>query len=361
MSTTKEIDRHLEKDPDTGIYQAKFKDLGGKTQRRSTKTKNLAEARRVVDQSRLIELELAAKANSLNAESLTAIMAGRKVTCEDALLEWKAWRTTNAAGNTVRTQDIVLRQFLNSIEAGKWPVAKLTYEHLDGFVNSKDPFLSRATCDMRLACLKSFFDFVTARAYCVGNPASLVRVRLKNLSHEQKERKPRVPFTEREYNHLVENTEGMWRWWVELSYWAGLRLGDCATLEWASLLPEEIVVWTGKHSERVALPIDDPLIGGGRLRTVFMEMMEHNRHPQYVFPQEREVALDPEKRAKHSVYFGRILAELGIEGKSFHCLRHSFATRLDAAGKTVEEIGRLIGHSASSAKVTAGYIHRDKK
>jgi len=156
----------------------------------------------------------------------------------------------------------------------------------------------------------------------------------------------------------VAHTTGFWNAAVRLSYWVGLRLTDIACMEWASVSPDEVIVWTRKTHTRVALPISDPLLGGGDLRCLFFELMEHNRHAEYVFPEEREVALDPAKRAKHSVYFSRQLSALGIEGKSFHCLRHSFATRLAEAGKTIEDIGRVMGHSPKGTDVTKGYIHQ---
>lgn len=64
---------------------------------------------------------------------------------------------------------------------------------------------------------------------------------------------------------------------------------------------------------------------------------------------------DPEKRAKLSVHAGRIFARAGVEGKSFHCLRHSFVTRLSKSGKSLEEIGKIVGHS--STETTKGYAH----
>ncbi|MDR1281176.1 MAG: hypothetical protein LBK99_10190 [Opitutaceae bacterium] len=53
---------------------------------------------------------------------------------------------------------------------------------------------------------------------------------------------------------------------------------------------------------------------------------------------------DPRKRAGLSVDYGCILPRLGIEKKSFHSLRHAFATRLKKAGKTEEDIDHLPGH-----------------
>jgi integrase len=65
-------------------------------------------------------------------------------------------------------------------------------------------------------------------------------------------------------------------------------------------------------------------------------------------------------RAKFSVYFGRILDAIGIDRKcgrkSFHSLRHAALTRWDREGFSLDQCKDYAGHS--SAKTTAGYIHR---
>lgn len=60
-------------------------------------------------------------------------------------------------------------------------------------------------------------------------------------------------------------------------------------------------------------------------------------------------------RAKLSTYFARILKREGIEDRSFHCFRHSFATRHRKLGESVDEIRLKLGHA--SAETTAGYLH----
>jgi integrase len=362
MAKTKTLDAHLRKDKKSKVYQATFKTKSGAPVERTTRTKNKAEARKILDQSRVVEIETAAKANLLTAEAITAIMADRKVTCETAIAEWAAWRATFSSANTVRTQEMLLRNFCEETGCAKKPVNYITFEHANDFVNGQDAG-KRTNREQRLTTLRSFFRFLSAKAYYVGDPTLLVKVRYAAMSHEQKEITERVPFTEREFNHVLAHTEGFWKWATALSYWAGLRLSDICCLEWSSILPKEIVVWVRKGDTRVALPLGNPLIGGGKLSLILMEVMtEHNVHSQYVFPSERLIVTDPTKRARLSVYYNRILERLGIEGKSFHCLRHAFATRLDAAGKTIEDIGRALGHTPASTKsgVTAGYVHKKK-
>jgi integrase len=53
--------------------------------------------------------------------------------------------------------------------------------------------------------------------------------------------------------------------------------------------------------------------------------------------------------------FAAVLVEAQITDFSWHCLRHSFASRLVQSGVNVYEVQRLMGHS--SIKVTERYAH----
>lgn len=342
------------KDPESGIYHVKFKGTGGKDFTRSTKMTSKAAAVEVVAKARIAEMEKAAIAKALNAESLTAIMAGRKVSCEQAETEWNEWRAKTVAPNTVRTYGLILRQWLRKLGAEKWPVAKVTEDHIMDFVNAIDG-TKRSVRQARMHAIRSFTEFCAARGYIVGNPGKNARVSVKGLSHEQKERKQIVPVTEAEFRKLAAGAEGFWRHAVSLSYWTGLRLSDVCCLEWSSIDSTSIVLWTQKTDTRVQVQLREELIGAGELGMTILEMMMESKRGKYCFPEERTTILDPEKRAKLSVYASRLFNRCGIEGKSFHCLRHSFVTRLAKAGKTLEEIGRLVGHA--STKTTAGYAH----
>lgn len=338
---------------ENGIYKVSFTGLDGKTFVRTTKMTNLADAKKVVAMSKIPELEMAAKAKALNGESLTAIMAGRKVSCTEAMEEWKVWQAKHSAANTARTRGIIVNQFLRVAKVGSLPVPRLTFDIIDAFVNEKSA--KRAARDLRLASVRSFIVFCSARAYLVGDPSKLVKVRIKGMTHEQREAKPRVPVTEAELKLLLAKTEGFWKHAIALSYWTGLRLSDICCLEWDCITSNSIILWTQKTETRVEVPLHEPLIGGGQLSGHFLDMLMQGNGEGYIFPEERKTILDPDKRAKLSVYAGRIFARAGVEGKSFHCLRHSFVTRLSKAGKTLEEIGKIVGHS--NTETTKGYAH----
>ena len=196
------------------------------------------------------------------------------------------------------------------------------------------------------------FGFCVAKGWSAGDPARLVRVNLGTLSHAQKEVTEREPFTEFEFKRLVNalNKDGkmFWEFAVRLSWEIGLRLGDICNLEFDSFAkPGHIIVWTDKRDRRIAVPISKEI---EELVTRIPLTSD-----KYLFPKERALNLDPKKRAILSVYFKRLAERQSIKDKTFHCLRHACITRWAKEGKSLESIGKHVGHA--STKTTEGYVH----
>src|SRR5688572_18028480 len=72
-------------DKKTGTYKVRVKTATGTTKTLSTKATTKPEAQRILKQSRLAEIEEAAKANNLTAAGLTAILAGKRLSFEEAI------------------------------------------------------------------------------------------------------------------------------------------------------------------------------------------------------------------------------------------------------------------------------------
>lgn len=337
---------------DSGIYHVRFLGKDGMTTR-STKERDLERAKAVVKAARIKEIEMAAKAGALNAEALTAITAGKKVTTREAIAAWvECMEQGSCAPNTVRNYAITAAQWSRDLGADNWSIAKsLTAENTRSFINTG----GRAMRKYRSKALRRLSRFCFTRAYVVGDPVAEVEISLRGLTHQQKEGGKRTDITPSEYEALMAVATGFKRYAIALSYWTGLRLSDICCLEWASIGTDSIIVWTQKTSGRVQIPLSEPLIGGGDLTEVIFEMQMMAADPTYCFPEQRDTILDPKARAKLSVQFGRLFEKAGVSGKTFHCLRHALATRLRKAGKTVEEIGKVLGHA--DAKTTEGYIH----
>jgi len=353
-----------------GTYVCYYKDLAGKTRQINTRQTNLKDAKDVVAAAGIAKLEKAAVANALTEQVVNTLLQRPGVPCKDLVNQWLASLDNRARSpKTLHTYAATVRAWLKDRGLSGKPPAKIREEDVDAYVNPEGT-LSLSARKSRLSVISGFCDWCARNRHMSADPALPVDVKLRGLSHRQKEGGKRLPFTENEYNRFmayldmfmadpdprrsVENAQ-FWQSAIPLSYWTGLRLSDICLLEWDSISAHEIIVWTQKRQTRVALPLDDELIGSGELMDVLQDLP--HTHDRFVFPRHRAIYEDVTARSFFSKDFPRWRDSAGLAhtGKTFHCLRHSFATRLKRAGKTIEEIGRFVGHR--DERVTQGYTH----
>lgn len=331
----------------SGVYYAHVWTQSG-SRRISLKTRSKTDAARHAKEARIAELESAAKVNALTAETVTRILSGRRVTGKDAFQAWSEW--ASVVGLTPNTQvryGTYIQRFLRESGYENKPLASAQDAEVDRFVNPPNNRIVVATRRNRLCSLQSFFAVALSKGFTAANPAALVKIKFAGLSFQQKEAKTREPFTDEEMQKLRSLEDPFQRTLVLLGEHYGLRLSDVAQLERAALGRDTLTVWTDKRDKRLSLPLTP-------------EVRDHLHSlpvtdPVYFFPQEREIAIDTALRSKLSLYFGRAVQRLGIDGKSAHCLRHTFATRRAGMGESIDEIREKLGHS--SAATTEGYVH----
>lgn len=346
----------------TGNISARYKDANGKWRSTNLRTTDKREAAKIAEELKIAELEDSGKLGILSREVVAKIVGGRDVKYSAVTDEFMEFQRMQAASeNTLHTYTLILSQFARDYNYLDKGISSVREADVYAYINCEHAG-SAANRRLRKATLSSFFKFACARTYLMANPAALVRVDASKMSHGQKEVKKRVPFTAKEFRKIWKSGHEFFAPAAALSYCTGLRLGDICSLEWESLSPEHIIVWTEKRDKRVQIPIRDKLFGNGLVEEAIsgLPMVDDT----YVFPEWRDMLSNPTTRAKPSVYFCRLLYTSGIplfpntpksERKSFHCLRHSFITRLAREGVSLEDIGKAVGHS--NVETTAGYAH----
>ena len=206
------------------------------------------------------------------------------------------------------------------------------------WINNRDDTTTAGTRRFKLACIKGFMSFCVVKGYLPTNPVLLVKVDIRRVNHAQREAKKKLAFDKAEYLYLLNNVDSpFWKACIAIGVETGLRFGDIIQLEWDCLTATTITVWTDKKDKRVSLEISDTL-----QRAIHSIPYEGMR---YLFPFERREFMAG-NRAKFSMAFKRLLNKHGIEGKSFHCTRVTFATRAKKRGGTLAKIARDLGHSS---------------
>lgn len=342
----------LQKHKSSGVVRVKIHTPRG-SQWLSTGQTSYDRAREVCDRAMIDRLQMAANAEVLTADAISRLLTGRRFTCADILEAWEADALVHLAPDTLGGYRGILSNWLAFCECASKPLSSVQKRDLHGFVN--EPKIAAGNRKARLAALRSYYKFASAAGYCVGNPAELIRVQTRDLLFAQLEPKETLPITEEEYRRLMASPKvpTFWRAATAIGYWLGYRLRDIACYEKASLRESVSTIYQRKTGARLELPLGDPLLGGGELIAILREVMEAApAGSPYCFPEKRDIANNPTRRANLSVTYQKILRRHGIEGKRFHSLRHSAAMRFKKDGLALEQIAERLGHKGTGVTET---------
>ncbi len=210
---------------------------------------------------------------------------------------------------------------------------------------------SGKTCNHYRAALGAIWEALRERWELPGNPWRAVRTAAEDDSRGGR------ALTAEEVARLLAVAPWPYSGAMVASLYTGLRLADLLRLDWAAvgggwidLRPSK----TRRHGIRVRLPIHPELAG------VLERARAETGGAGLVFPRLR-AQLRVEGHARRQ--FQRLLELAGIEPEpgevlTFHCLRHTFRTRLAAAGVGQDVAMRLGGWR--SAAMADHYNHDEE-
>ena len=203
----------------------------------------------------------------------------------------------------------------------------------------------------------------------------------KNARFQRKreEEKHGRAFTENEIDRLrtVARQVGFgWEAMIDIGLYTGLRQSDCANLKWSEIDFEKNVIdlepsKTKRFKTRVIIPLHwklkkilmcirtnhDKVMSGTQ---VYPEC-KSEKYATFVLP-DRCGSLDNRKYPEGDCSFNEIIRRAKIvagaeDDLSFHCLRHTFVSRLAEAGVAEEVRMRLAGHTSEQTHQV--YTHDD--
>lgn len=218
--------------------------------------------------------------------------------------------------------------------------------------------LAPATLVVEMKTVISLFNYARRLGLISTNPATAVQLpdRIKQVK--------RMTFTEAQVQMLIDAAEPEWRTAILLGYYAGLRLGDAASLSWSDvhLLEQKLTVQVSKTGETLTIPMHPVLeehftrLAGDGTGAVCPTL----------------AAVPVGGRSGLSKQFLAIMRKAGIGNeavatggqrklsrRSFHALRATFNSTLHNAGVEQENRMKLTGHK--SADVNDRYTHTELK
>lgn len=152
---------------------------------------------------------------------------------------------------------------------------------------------------------------------------------------------------------------------VLLCMYTGLRLGELCALRWTDIDFNGNALTVNRTVQRIAVP-------GYMTKTILLENNPKSESSRRTIPLTSELLgiLSRLKGERPYVFGGEkpldprtmqyrfkgILKEAGIDGRTFHTLRHTFATNCVENGMDVKTLSELLGHS--DVKITLNrYVH----
>lgn len=330
---------------------------------------------------------------------------GRTINWGAALDEWKLHleRRESLAPGSVSTYLCQCRRFAKYFGLLGRPVNAVTDEQVNEWVNGNPKpaatgrktgphGLRWASRTIRHVSLRRFLEWAANMGYAIGNAARAVRkINTRILPLASKEAIYKKPWKPEDIQLMldflakkmakvqakidlaevgadgvagivarseVEALRDQWRWlfgWrcaVIISRYTGLRLSDCACLEWDSILPSEftnnganMLVYTQKRDRRLSIPMPP------QVRELIPAMLEQKNDSRYVFRLMAQRSQDYGIASKFSEW----ARQAGLaEGLVFHGLRVTYAYACRDAGYSDEAIQSLLTHL--DAETTARYL-----
>ena len=324
-----------------GIYYIWYQ-LNGTRKKKSTKTRKYKKACKCLKDFRE-EYRIICKQEHFNP-------ANQKHAIPNSFEEFKKryllYSSTKHSASTQDSYRWIINIFMDMTEIKS--LNDLTPDVVQNFIiklQSKN--LSYSTIRTYLVTLDAIFNVAKKWMLIINNPVSDFVP--KNIETEIR------CFSDEEIRTLISNIEIRWlKNLVILAYNTGLRLGEVVNLHWRSVdIQAKLLTifntnnFTTKSKRSHTIPLNRDAI-----QALEQQQLATMRCCTYVYCNKHKVY---DKRHV-SRKFKEYILSAGLDSSlHFHCIRHTFATKLLKSGATIFEVSRLLNHN--NIKTTMKYAH----
>lgn len=318
-----------EREPGSNIWWIRYADAMGRIRREKAGTKGAA-----------IKLYQKRKTEVLQGkklpENLRAPMVGFADLAKDALAYSKAHKRSYG-------DDVIRMEKLLSSFRGR-SAESITPRELERFLaeNAEENKWAPATINRYRALLSLVYRLGIESGKVKENPARLVKHRQENnarvrwLSNEEEVRL-RTYIQNTCPEHIPE---------LDLALHTGMRLGEMYSLTWENVNTSRkvLTIPRSKNGETRHVPLNATAV------SALTELRKRSDGTGSVVRN-----LDGDALAGPRYWFEPALPKAKVRRFSWHCLRHTFASRLVMAGVDLRTVQELMGHK--SIEMTVRYSH----
>jgi integrase len=326
--------------------------------------------------TKLQEANTLAKRGDLSMERAREIVAqmvaastGKEMrfyTVREWAAEWLAGKQGSTAASSISSYKRFVNGFISFAgAAADKPLDSLDESMIRGFRDSlrEQKRLAR-TCNQAVKILRIWLRAAVAQGFLPRSPAAGVPLLLETDSIE------RVPFDSAELASILKVTVGAWKGAVMLGIYGGMRLRDAANLRWSAIDGEGGTIRfrpfkTARKKTEIILPLHPALKAYLKTRPLSLDPSG------FVFPELAGRVTGG--KAGLSYEFIAIMEKAGVKRerarieadgtrvvdgrRSFHSLRHSFASMLAKGGVSEGLRMELAGHKTPD--MARHYTHHE--
>lgn len=284
----------------------------------------------------------------------------RKITVSDIVREWLLLNRQRIKASSVKRYEGFWRNHIEPTIGQKTVISCTTVVIHNFALERLEAGLAPISVNAILVFLHSCFKY-GHRQY---------RLPMPDFVYFPRERVEMRVLTQAEQRRLEGYLTGdidVYKFGVLLTLYTGLRVGELCALKWCDVEDGSITV----RSTMQRLTRDgggsEVVVGSPKTKTSarviplpaflieYVELFRAKSYPDaFVLSSEKRQVVEPRVMQYR---FRQYLDELGIEGATFHTLRHSFATRcVDKYDFEIKTLSEILGHSTIEMTLNR-YVH----
>ncbi len=271
-------------------------------------------------------------------------LIGQKKTFKDMMERFMKDHAPTVSENTRKAYTYYLKNLSNFF--GNPVITSITPELITGYkVQRRNEGASSSTINRELYTLSKAFNLaVEVWKWLKDNPVTKVE-------KEKEDNEVDRWLTEDEEKRLIDSAPFWLKEIIVFALNTGLRQDELLSLEWfrVDLFRKTILIKKTKNGKPKTLPLNSVALGvlqkksGEKVRSIKNDL---------VFPSNAGTKILKRNLIRAFAY---ALERAGIRDFTFHCLRHTFATRLAQNSVDLYSISKLLGHK--DLKITQRYAH----
>jgi integrase len=226
------------------------------------------------------------------------------------------------------------------------PLQEITRADLDAFARARADRVGPSTLRKDLIVLGTVFKRAVRWGVLDANPAS-------DLDKPSEPRHRARYLSQKEYRSLREAAPAWLRPMLRLAVVTGFRLKELAGVRWDDVDREAGILHVSEDN-KTGRPRAVPI--GETAGQVLAGQVRHVKSAYVFLDSTGQPYAEKRQRNRISQTTRALMKDQGIEGASFHTLRHTAGSWAAQAGESGVTIARFLGHAAASA-MTDRYMH----